>query len=36
MPTLIKIKDITHDTIEFKAWFQNLKITKQYGVKQPY
>jgi hypothetical protein len=36
MPTLIKFKNIHHDTIKFNAWFQNLKITKQYRVDQPY
>jgi len=36
MPTLIKIKNILHDTIKFNVCFENLKIIKQYGVKQPY
>jgi hypothetical protein len=36
MTNLIKIKKHPHDTIKFNAWFQNLKITKLYGVKQPY
>jgi len=33
MPTLIKIKNILHDTINLTPAF---KITKQYGAKQPY
>ena len=35
MSTSIKITNIPHKKIKFNVWFQNLKITQRYGVKQP-